>query len=365
MPYVYPGPTAITSGLIVFMWIVYISPSMSFLLNPLDLVDHAVGNFFKNLSMYPLDHVDLPHLIVNSFAMFVLLPELELKKGTIRVGVLLNLFAGITGLVYSVLSLFIKYVVYHNMSVRMIKGSTYWLFTVYTWNCYRLSYKQQNLNKIWEIPSTPYQVKTLQTYPFLALILLNIIFYQHTSFWADFSGVLVGLLYFKFQHFFDVTLCLPRQLLLKIETLNFWTNRQYTGFSLAKFLRFMQITYVMEDDEPLSQTDSFDIEHSNPESQDTILPIRRSRRNTLLDSQKLQGSSTRSGDLGSISAANTSTVSLGTASSFPDFAEFPQPPSLTKKMSSHSPVRSRRNTLLDSQKPSSKILNSPMKSKQT
>ena len=349
------------------MWIVYLSPSMSFLLNPLDLVDHSIGNFFKNLSMYPLDHADLPHLIVNSFSMFVLLPELEMKKGTIRVGVLLNLFAGLTGLVYSLLTLFIKYVVYHNMSVRMIKGSTYWLFTVYTWNCFRLSYKQQNLNKVWEIPSTPYKIKSLQTYPFLALILLNIIFYQHTSFWADLSGVLVGLLYFKFQHFFDVTLCLPRQLLLKIETLNFWTNRQHTGFSLAKFLRFMQIHYVMEDDEPLSQTDSFDNEHSNAGSQDPILPIIRSRRGTLLGSQKPPSNTTRAGDIDGISDANTSTVSLGIASSFPELAEFPQPPSLTKKMSSHSPVRSRRNTLLDSQKPlSSKILkDSPMKSKQT
>lgn len=85
-------PPALTSGLTVFMAIIYvISLAIPSLSESWSLQSTALTNFeLGRLSTFPMVHINLIHLLMNSWALVPLLRTFESINGTVRTGIVLN-----------------------------------------------------------------------------------------------------------------------------------------------------------------------------------------------------------------------------------------------------------------------------------
>ncbi|KAH3903523.1 putative rhomboid protease RBD2 SCDLUD_001164 [Saccharomycodes ludwigii] len=276
--------TAITSGLIIFLWIVFLfMPIAPFSLNEEDLFDLKK---FGHLSLYPLQHASILHILFNSIALFSLLSLFEREKGTIRTGVLLNLFAVIAGIFYCLLERSFSFIIHRGESSTVqVVGSSGWWFTLFTWYCCTQSanfnetnssaissdedvettattnnilYNIRNIfngNNVTTITIFGRSFNRFQLLPFLMLFFISVIFFGQASFLGHLCGIITGYLYYNGQKIFDHKLCIPSKLISKFESLGFWygssdmssptTSSNGNGYLLI-FLKKLSIEYFPE-----------------------------------------------------------------------------------------------------------------------
>lgn len=117
-------PPAITSGLSVFMVVIFlitsVAPSVA---TSLELKSSALTSLQLNrLSFYPLIHINLLHLFFNIWALAPLLAMFETMHGTVRTGIVLNVLAVVPGVAYSILGMIM-------FPETTVAGSSGWVFS--------------------------------------------------------------------------------------------------------------------------------------------------------------------------------------------------------------------------------------------
>lgn len=174
-------PPALTIGLIIFLPLLYILNIFLSINSAIALSPSSLTNFNLNqLSLYPLGHLSIFHLIFNLLAIVAPLSQFERYHGTVYTGVILNLFAVSTAVLYAVLGL----VFYPSASVL---GSSAWVFSFAGF----FAYKESLIKPIFTITPTV-TIPTLYT-PMIPLIIIAVIF-PGSSFIGHFFGLISGYL---------------------------------------------------------------------------------------------------------------------------------------------------------------------------
>lgn len=126
-------PPAITTGLLAFMVLLY---GLSFgfaVVDTLKLTPSALTSINLNrLSFYPCVHFNVIHLVLNLIALAPLLCDFELRNGTVRTGIVLNVLAVFPGIVYCLVTLALK-------DSTAVAGASGWVFSLLAYTSYKQS----------------------------------------------------------------------------------------------------------------------------------------------------------------------------------------------------------------------------------
>lgn len=171
-------PSALTTGLLAFLLLLFCLDKVIPIAGVMSLSPKSMFNLGK-LSNYPLIHLSLMHLFFNAFSLVGPLNLFEAQHGTVHTGVVLNLTAIITGLLYC---LFGK-LFYPDTSIA---GASGWCFTFFGY----FSYKESAITPRYHIPRSNFAFPTVLI-PMVLLILISI-FVPGVSFWGHFFALLVG-----------------------------------------------------------------------------------------------------------------------------------------------------------------------------
>ncbi|KAH3674820.1 hypothetical protein WICMUC_003023 [Wickerhamomyces mucosus] len=156
-------PPALTIGLVVFLTFIYILSFFTPINEAIYLTPTALTQLDLNrISLYPLGHLSIFHLVFNLFAIVTPLSLFEKKHGTVYTGVILNLLAVATAVLYSILGL----VFYPNAKVV---GASAWVFSFSGF----FAYKESLIKPTFQI-SPSYSLPTVAT-PLIPLVLIAIL----------------------------------------------------------------------------------------------------------------------------------------------------------------------------------------------
>lgn len=175
-------PPALTTGMVVFLVFLHFGDTTgswrdSNVLNRDALLDLQVGR----LSMYPLFHLSIVHLLVNLFSFIPLLGMYESVHGTVRTGIVLNVTAVLAGIPYCIIMIILS-------NDTAVAGASGWVFT---WLAY-FAWKQHEVHpKITLAGRIP--MLTWAT-PLIPLVLSAIIF-PGSSLLGHVLGLLIGYIY--------------------------------------------------------------------------------------------------------------------------------------------------------------------------
>ncbi|QLQ81368.1 hypothetical protein HG537_0F01290 [Torulaspora globosa] len=171
-------PSALTTGLVVFLFALFCLNKVFSINDSMSLSPRQVFNIGR-LSNYPLAHVSLLHLLFNVVSLVGPLNVFESQHGTVHTGVVLNLTAVITGLLYCVFGRLF----YPDTSIA---GASGWCFTLFGY----FSYKESVISPRYHIPNSNFAFPTVLV-PMVLLILISI-FVPGVSFWGHFFALIVG-----------------------------------------------------------------------------------------------------------------------------------------------------------------------------
>lgn len=171
-------PSALTTGLLAFLFLIFCLSKVFPITDAMSLSPKSIFNLGR-LSNYPLVHLSLMHLIFNSFSLIGPLNMFEAQHGTVYTGVVLNLSAVITGLLYCLWGRMF----YPDTSIA---GASGWCFTFFGF----FSYKESAISPRYHIPHSNFAFPTV-LFPMVVLILISI-FIPGVSFWGHFFALLVG-----------------------------------------------------------------------------------------------------------------------------------------------------------------------------
>ncbi|SCU83226.1 LAMI_0C02454g1_1 [Lachancea mirantina] len=198
-------PSALASGLVIFLGFLYLLNS-----RVVDIVVHvrlmpqALFSLELNrLSLYPLLHLSFLHYALNSISLFGPLSFFEKTHGTVYTGVILNLLAVFTALLYCV----VGRILYPEVSVV---GSSGWCFSFFAY----IALKESQINPQ-QTYFSRFSLPTIYT-PVVLLVLTKIIC-PGSSFWGHFFGMCVGY-GMAFKENWVSKLVPPSALITKIET---------------------------------------------------------------------------------------------------------------------------------------------------
>ncbi|CAN6617011.1 rhomboid-type serine protease 2 [Trichomonascus vanleenenianus] len=133
----------------------------------------------NKLSVYPLMHLGLLHLIFNMWALYPLVLRFELNNGTVRTGIVLNLLAVLPGVVYGILG-------FIGIARANVVGSSGWIFSFFGFFTLK---EYRSGQKVWKITNN----SALPTWsmPVIALVVIAIII-PGSSFLGHLLGLLAG-----------------------------------------------------------------------------------------------------------------------------------------------------------------------------
>ncbi|CUS23124.1 LAQU0S08e02652g1_1 [Lachancea quebecensis] len=172
-------PAALTTGLVIFMSFIYLLNLVVDINGHISLKPNALFKLDLNrLSLYPLGHLSITHLLLNSLSLFGTLTIFERSHGTVHTGVVLNLLAVFTAIVYCLMgSLF--------FSEAEVLGSSGWCFSLFAYFSFKEASirPQQRIFHSFSIPT--------KYVPVLMLVLVTI-FFPGSSFWGHSIGMGMG-----------------------------------------------------------------------------------------------------------------------------------------------------------------------------
>lgn len=181
--YVFPGghpPAALTTGLVVFLTAIYLLSFIFALREDLSLAPESLFKLqMSRLSLYPLIHLSLPHLLFNVLAIWAPLNLFEETHGTVYTGVFLNLSALFAGILYCLLGKLLY-------PEALVAGASGWCFTLFAY----YSFKESQIRPRTRIFRTDYSIPTLYT-PLVLLVAIAVVI-PGSSFWGHFFGLCVG-----------------------------------------------------------------------------------------------------------------------------------------------------------------------------
>lgn len=194
--------SALTAGLAVFLTLLFLLSQSVSLVDKMELSpDHMFNP--GHLSNYPLIHLSWAHLIFNLLSLMVPLNLFESQHGTVHTGVVLNLVAVFTGLLYCI----VGKLLYPHASVVGASGWCFTLFGYFSWKA-SLAIPRKQFMK------TQYHFPTVLS-PLLILAIITAIF-PDASFWGHLAGLAIGYLIAWKEKLFS-KLVPPSWLIIKIE----------------------------------------------------------------------------------------------------------------------------------------------------
>ncbi|KAH3686979.1 hypothetical protein WICPIJ_002048 [Wickerhamomyces pijperi] len=156
-------PPALTIGLVVFLTFLYLLDFVVPVNDTIALSPRALTSIDLNrLSLYPLGHLSIFHLVFNLLAIVTPLSIFERRHGTVYTGVVLNLLAVFTALLYCVLGL----VFYPDAKVL---GASAWVFSFSGF----FAYKESLIKPTYTI-SPSYSLPTIAT-PLVPILIIAIL----------------------------------------------------------------------------------------------------------------------------------------------------------------------------------------------
>lgn len=195
-------PSALTTGLVVFLTFLYVLNNFIPINDAMSLSPQNVFNLGR-LSNYPLIHLSVTHLCFNLISLIGPLNMFEARHGTVYTGVVLNLAAVLTGLLYCLFGRLL----YPEVSIA---GASGWCFTLFGY----FSYKESVIRPRYHIGSS-YAFPTVLM-PLMLLFFISIII-PGASFWGHFFGLLVGYFIGAKEKLFD-KITPPSWIIIKIES---------------------------------------------------------------------------------------------------------------------------------------------------
>lgn len=196
-------PSALSIGMMVFLPSLFLLNKMIPVNDAMSLSPQSIFNLGR-LSNYPLIHLSLLHLIFNMMALFGPLNVFEAQHGTVHTGVVLNLSALFTGLLYCILGKLL----YPDVSVA---GASGWCFTFFGY----FSVKEAAIKPEYQILGTSFSFPTLYM-PCIMLVLISVIM-PGASFWGHFFGLVVGY-FIGFKEPLFAKVMPPSWIIIKIES---------------------------------------------------------------------------------------------------------------------------------------------------
>ncbi|SCU91912.1 LADA_0F12948g1_1 [Lachancea dasiensis] len=172
-------PAALSTGLVVFMTMLFIINFVFDINRHISLTPGALFSLDLNrISMYPLGHLSIVHLLMNCISIYGPLTAFERSHGTVHTGVILNLLAVFTAIPYCLLgSVF--------FSETEVIGSSGWCFSLLGY----FSLKESILRPQQQIFNN-YYLPT-RYIPVVALVFVTI-FFPGSSFWGHLIGLCWG-----------------------------------------------------------------------------------------------------------------------------------------------------------------------------
>lgn len=155
-------PPALTTGMIVFLVFLYCADVTGSwrdrnVLYRGALLDLELGR----ISMYPLFHVNMVHLLVNLFSFIPLLGLYESVNGTVRTGIVLNVTAVLAAIPYCLIMIALD-------NDTAVAGASGWVFTLlayFAWKQHEIHPKVMIANRIpmftWASPLIPLVLSAL------------------------------------------------------------------------------------------------------------------------------------------------------------------------------------------------------------
>lgn len=171
-------PSALTTGLAAFLTLLFLLNKIIPIFDAMTLSPQSMFNIGR-LSNYPLAHLSFFHLFFNVISLMGPLNLFESQHGTVHTGVVLNLAAVITGLLYCLFGR----LAYPDASVA---GASGWCFTMFGY----FGLKESALHPRYHIPGSNFAFPTVLS-PLVLLILISI-FVPGVSFWGHFFALMVG-----------------------------------------------------------------------------------------------------------------------------------------------------------------------------
>lgn len=198
-------PSALSVGLCIFMTILYLLNMWIPINNAILLHPSALKEFqLARISFYPLAHLSTMHLVFNCISIFTPLSLFEASHGTIYTGMILNLLAITTGVIYCLIGMFM----YPNTGAG---GASGWIFSLLAY----FAVKESSIHSHYQVYGN-YKIPTLFTPLFL--LLLTSVFIPGSSFWGHFFGLGLGYLMAFYEEWLYFIM-LPSRIIIKIETL--------------------------------------------------------------------------------------------------------------------------------------------------
>lgn len=198
-------PSALTTGLAVFLTFMYIlnffvPVNKDFSLSPESLFKFQMSR----LSLYPLVHLSLPHLLFNLLAMLAPLNRFEMSHGTVFTGVFLNMIAVFAAVPYCIVGRFL----YPTVSVA---GASGWCFSLFGY----FSLKESITHPTYPLFGSQCHIPT-QYSPLVPLFLIALLV-PGSSFWGHLFGLLVGYA-IAYRESWFIKITPPSWVIIKIET---------------------------------------------------------------------------------------------------------------------------------------------------
>lgn len=156
-------PPALSIGLVLFLTFLYLLNFFVAVNDKIALSPKSLTSFDLNrLSLYPLGHLSIFHLILNLSAIVTPISVFERRHGTVYTGVVLNLLAISAALLYCVIGL----IFYPDASVL---GASAWVFSFAGFFAY-----QESLIKPTYTISPSYHLPTIAT-PLVPILIIAIL----------------------------------------------------------------------------------------------------------------------------------------------------------------------------------------------
>lgn len=186
------------------MWILFLANSLFNVNDHIMLNPWALKNLDLNrLSLYPLAHLSIVHILFNTLSLSVPLMIFERQHGTVHTAIILNLLAVITAVLYCLLGMVL-------FPQEDTAGSSGWCFSLFGYFSYMESkhHPSYNLFSSYSLPT--------KYLPVLLLLFVTIMV-PGSSFWGHALGLLVGYALAVKESWFE-KLVPPRKIIIAIES---------------------------------------------------------------------------------------------------------------------------------------------------
>ncbi|AET37893.1 putative rhomboid protease RBD2 Ecym_2141 [Eremothecium cymbalariae DBVPG len=181
IPFNHSKPGALSSGLCIFLTLLYILNWVFPINNGILLSTASLKKIQLNrLTLYPLAHLSLAHLVFNCMSLFPQLTIFEAVHGTFYTAIVLNMLALFTAVFYCLLGMLF----FPNSQVG---GASGWCFSLLGY----YSAKESELRPYYQVTAN-HKIPTI-LFPLILVVLLSLLLPQ-SSFWGHIIGLCLGYL---------------------------------------------------------------------------------------------------------------------------------------------------------------------------